>query len=86
MGKAFEHMAVLDLVDRELYRAELKFPKFNSAHEGFAIIQEEFVELWEEITPQHEKRSLEKMRTEAIQLAAMATRFIIDICPPERGE
>ena len=67
---------VLDDVKSELVKATKKFGHFSSPHEGYAILLEEVDELWTEVkqgTPQH-------MREEAIQVAAMAIRFILDSC------
>lgn len=68
-------------VTRELVRARSEFPKFSSAHEGWAIIREEVDELWDEVKVNATFRSNERMRKEAIQIAAMAIRFIEDVCP-----
>lgn len=57
-----------------------KWPKFNSAHEGFAVLYEEVDELWEEVRLKQTKRSVENMRKEALQVAAMAIRFAAEIC------
>lgn len=65
-------------IARELERARKIFAPFNSAHEGYSIILEEKDELWEEIKVKHQSKN--KMRKEAIQLAAMAIRFIVDVC------
>lgn len=63
----------------ELERAYNKFPRQqSSAHEGFAVLKEEVDELWEEIKSKN--CSLGCVRAEAIQVAAMAIRFIHDIC------
>jgi hypothetical protein len=62
---------------KELYTASKKFKPFNSSHEGFAVLLEEVDELWEEV----KKNNLVGARREAIQVAAMALRFLID-CPP----
>ena len=64
----------------ELTRAQSKFPPFNSGHEGYAVILEELDELWREIrsnqaTPGRDER----MRKEAVQVAAMALRFLVDM-------
>ena len=40
---------VKELVESELLAANVKFPQFNSEHEGFSVIHEEFDELMEEI-------------------------------------
>lgn len=68
-------------VDAELRRAREKFPgNQNSAHEGYAVILEELDELWDEVKGNDLKRN-ERMRAEAIQVAAMAIRFIEDLTP-----
>ncbi|GJM72974.1 hypothetical protein HMSSN036_51900 [Paenibacillus macerans] len=58
----------------ELYRAMIRFPKFNSPHEGYAVILEELDEAWEEIKKNDTKRAIEEMT----QVAAMAIRFLVD--------
>lgn len=64
----------------EYISATSKNGPFNSAHEGYGVILEELDELWDEIKKKHALRSPEKMREEAIQVAAMALRFITDVC------
>ena len=66
----------------EYGRACSLHPKFNSRHEGYAILQEEVDELWDEVKTNHLKtpKSKVKMKKEAIQVAAMAIRFIEDCC------
>lgn len=59
----------------ELFKATEKFGKFNTGHEGYAILLEEVEELWSEVKLKNQK----KMRTEAIQVCAMALRFIHDV-------
>jgi hypothetical protein len=70
--------ATLDVLE-ELDRAREKFPPFASAHEGFAILKEEVDELWDEVKGNALGRR-QRMREEAIQVAAMAIRFIEDVC------
>jgi hypothetical protein len=73
-------MQTLEKVVVELSAAQLKFPPFNSAHEGYAIIKEELDELWDEVrTNQTTAGRNERMAKEALQVAAMAMRFIIDL-------
>jgi len=63
-------------VQNEYGRATSKFGKFASAHEGYAILQEEIDELWDEIKG---GQNTTDMRDECIQIAAMALRFIMDV-------
>lgn len=72
---------------RELARAREKFPRQQaSAHEGFAVLAEEVDELWDLVKLNPKKAGLSddeyraKMRAEAIQVAAMALRFVQDVC------
>jgi molybdopterin biosynthesis enzyme len=72
--------SVLDEVHAELARARRKFPGAqNSAHEGYAVLAEEVDELWDEVKANHPDRKA-RMRAESIQVAAMAFRFVEDVC------
>lgn len=62
----------------ELSRAMGKHPPMRGPHEGYAVILEELDELWEEIKMQNIDQ--EAMRKEALQVAAMALRFVADVC------
>jgi len=66
---------ILAEVTAELRRAMNLNPKFNSAHEGYAVVLEEVDELWEEV--KHNDR--DKQYQECIQVAAMALRFLYDL-------
>jgi len=68
---------VAEIVD-ELEIATKIFGPFCSAHEGYAIMKEEYDELWDEI--KRNPRDRIAMRREATQLAAMAIRFMVDCC------
>lgn len=70
---------------QEAARASSMWPPFNSAHEGFAVLHEEFDELKTHVWTNQKKRNLDEMRKEAIQVAAMAIRFVHDICDGGRG-
>lgn len=72
-------------VHNELENATANWPVFNSAHEGFAVLQEEVDELWDHVKTNQKRRDLIAMRKEAIQVAAMAIRFALEVCNEERG-
>lgn len=64
---------------RELERAIANHPSpMCSAHEGYAVLLEEVDELWEEVKKR--EPDMVHMRKEAIQVAAMALRFLMDVC------
>ena len=60
--------------------ASKKFKKFNSRHEGYAVIKEEVDELWDAIKGNFANNLVRK---EAIQVGAMALRFLIDCQAPQ---
>jgi hypothetical protein len=67
-------------VQDELDRALRKYPaKTNSAHEGYAVVLEELDELKTEVWRKQSKRRPKAMRKEAIQVAAMALRFALEV-------
>ncbi|WP_128000368.1 hypothetical protein [Piscinibacter defluvii] len=77
-----ERVAALDAalaqVRAEVLRAIERYPAFNSSHEGYAVIAEELDELWDDV-----KRNFPQgAREEAIQVAAMGVRFIMDVKVP----
>ena len=53
---------------------------FTSNHEGRGIIEEEFDELWDEIKVLDPQGKSGTLRKEALHLAAVALRFIVDRC------
>ena len=63
----------------ELIGAASVWPAFNSAHEGFGVLSEEVSELWDEVRVKQAHRDPEKLRREAIQVAAMAIRFAVEV-------
>lgn len=73
-----DQIGIVEEVLTELSRARAKFPAFNSAHEGYAVLLEEVEELKAEVFWGKTSRN-ERMRSEAIQVAAMALRFIEDV-------
>ena len=70
---------ILQAVSAELERACMKFVPFTSAHEGYAILLEKIrrssgMEMLKNMYPDKGR-----MAKEAIQIAAMAIRFVQDI-------
>lgn len=70
----------LDLICRELSRARRLYPQFHSGHEGIAVIQEEVDELWADVKASKGLRQSAAAGAEALQIAAMAIRFVTDLC------
>jgi hypothetical protein len=68
--------SVISQVESEFRRATSLHGSFNSTHEGYAIIQEEVDELWDGVKANHDCALLKE---EAIQIAAMAIRFCVDL-------
>ena len=69
---------LLEEVGAELLKATIKHRPMTGPHEGYAVILEELDELWDEVKAQvHDPAA---MRKEALQVAAMAVRFIADVC------
>ena len=66
----------------EVIRATSHHGPMTSAHEGYAVLLEEVDELWEEVkkNPRKHPETFAKRREEAIQIAAMAVRFVLDVC------
>jgi len=78
--KEKEVWMVLFDIKEEYKKAILKFSPFHSAHEGLAVIWEEFEELKAEVWKNQKTRDIIAMKKEAQQVAAMAMRFMVDIC------
>ena len=76
---------VLNLVKCEVETAVVNWPQFNSAHEGYGVLKEEVDELWDCVKVKQKNRDLLKMKLEAIQVAAMAIRFAVEVCDEING-
>ena len=72
--------SALDKIEKEVNDAMIKWPPMHSAHEGYAVLLEEVDELWDEVKLNQKKRSVQKMGDEALQVAAMALRFYLEVC------
>jgi hypothetical protein len=66
----------------ELYAAIKAFPPFRSAHEGVAIVDEEMQEFRDAAYWPHKDETGDE-EVEATQLAAMALRYLVDVCYKE---
>ena len=76
-----EHLTkITDMFIAEYLDARFSHALMHSPHEGFAIIQEEYDELWDEIKNDSAPIFLRK---EAIQLGAMVLAFINEVTPPK---
>lgn len=78
--KTYEAKLWQEKILKELQRATQIFGPFKSKHEGYAIMLEEFEELWEDIKT---NKAIRLIKLEAIQVAAMALRFLVDCCSEE---
>jgi hypothetical protein len=70
---------ILQLVAEEYITACHYFPPFRSAHEGVAIIDEEWQEFKAAAYWPHKEETGDEV-DEARQLAAMAVRYMMDVC------
>lgn len=81
LGNPHDSRIWQELAD-ELDSAIAKFAPMHSPHEGWAVIYEELiVELGEHVW--HNTGRSTEARHEALQVAAMALRYIIDLCDKE---
>lgn len=73
---------VLDEVRDQIKRAMIKHAPMHSPHEGISFLKEEVDELWEHVK-YDTGRTLEA-RKEALQIAAMAIRYVVDLIDARR--
>lgn len=70
----------LDEIKAELLRSKTLFPAtFHNQHEAIAVIREEYLELEQECFKNQKNYDLDKQRKEAVQIAAMCLRFIVEL-------
>ena len=70
---------VVTVFYEEINRGIEKFGNYNSYHEAYAVIKEEFDELWDELKVNADNRDLTKVYEEAIQVAATSYRLAEEI-------
>lgn len=73
-------------IKQECKSAMSKYPSFHSTHEGYAVIAEEVDELWKLVKKNKGMIGTPEMKAECIQIAAMAIRFIADLCENKNQE
>ena len=66
-----------DLIAAECERAQAMFCPFNSSHEAYGVIREELDEFWDAVKANDGPGA----RAEAVQVAAMALRFLVEQPP-----
>lgn len=76
--RAIAAEAILAAIYNEYTLARRKFAPLNSGHEGWAVIKEELDELWEEV--RNDMGAGSGARGEAIQIAAMALAYAVEVC------
>lgn len=67
---------------QEAMSARFRFAPFNSSHEGYAVLAEELDELWDDV----KANDIEHSIAEAVQVGAMALRYIADMRMKLKGE
>jgi NTP pyrophosphatase (non-canonical NTP hydrolase) len=78
--------AILHDVQEEVFRALFLHPRPTaSAHEGLSVLEEEVAELRQIVYSKQRDRDLDEMRKEAVQVAAMAVKFVLHVCDEGRG-
>jgi hypothetical protein len=75
-----ETQEAITAIIKELERATKINEPFHSAHEGFAVLLEEVDELKAEVWKKIYRRDRHQMIEEAVQVGAMAIRFLMDVC------
>jgi hypothetical protein len=68
---------ILNDIHAEIIKARKKHAPMHSPHEGCSVIREEFEELWEHVRA--DTGQTPEAREEAIQLAAMAVMYVLEL-------
>jgi len=75
---------VLRAISKELDRAEAKFSPMRTLFDGYGTLEEEVHELRDSIRQANKTvppTHLDHVTKEAIHVAAIAVRFLVDVCP-----
>lgn len=68
------------LVRDEVTRAQGLHAPMASSWEGYAVLLEELDELWDEVKAGKGPEGTARQLAEAVQVAAMAVRYLLDVC------
>lgn len=68
-----------ELVTDELVSARAANGNMSSLHEAYSVILEEVDELWDEVKKKRRLRNHDNIRSELVQIAAMAQRAAEDL-------
>ncbi len=71
-------MMILEAVRIAVLKAIIKHAPMHGPHEGHSVIREETEELWDHVKADTGRTA--EARKEAEQIAAMAVRYIYDVC------
>jgi NTP pyrophosphatase (non-canonical NTP hydrolase) len=52
---------------------------YASLHEGFAVLQEEVDELWDEVRKKHDERNVQSLLNELADIILVAKRIVADL-------
>jgi len=77
-GAEMKLVDAIGLIVDEYKTASAKFGPFHSGHEGIGVVREEYLELEAEVFKR--RRDPAATEKEAVQLGAMALRFLVDLC------
>lgn len=69
---------IVSKVRTEIILATSKYGKFKDSGQAYCVIAKELCELHDEIFLKHQNK--QRMEEEALQVAAMVIRFIMDVC------
>lgn len=84
MGNEAE-VSTIAAVLEELSRNLKKYDQFNSSHEAYGVLKEEVKEFEDHVFTNQKNRDVAAMRTELLQVAAVALRHAIELCDESRG-
>jgi hypothetical protein len=77
--------SALDQVVAELQRARREFAPFKNGHEAYGVLMEEVRELESAIFMRYGPERDAQILAEATQVAAMATRILVDLADGASG-